>query len=212
MSCAACVRWARLNQSLLALSPLLSSASAMLPIGFLAPSVDVARALIGALLLADGVGGRIVKTEAYDVNAPASHSHGGLMQRNAAMFGPPAHVNVYRSYGHRGCLNLVCREPGNGAGVLNRALQPTVGQAVMRQRRGGVDDRLLCAGPGRVEQAVGISSAQDGLPVDRPPFASQPAPEVPEVLGGLRVGISKAMTTPWRFGQRGSPFLSRRFA
>ncbi len=182
------------------------------PIDFLAPSADLARALIGALLLVDGVGGRIVETEAYDMDDPASHSHGGPTRRNASMFGPPAHVYVYRSYGIHWCLNLVCGQAGHGAGVLVRALEPTAGLAAMRQRRGVVDDRLLCAGPGRVGQALGITSVHDGLPIDRPPFALQPAAEVPELLVGVRIGISKATGTPWRFGLRGSPFLSRRFA
>ncbi len=184
----------------------------MLPIDFHAPSADVARALIGALLLVDGVGGRIVETEAYDVDDPASHSHGGLTRRNASMFGPPAHVYVYRSYGIHWCLNLVCGEAGHGAGVLIRALEPTAGLATMRQRRGVVDDRLLCAGPGRVGQALGVTGAHDGLPVDRPPFTLQAATEAPEVLVGVRIGISKAMAMPWRFGLQGSRFLSRRFA
>lgn len=181
-------------------------------IDFDASSVEVARALIGALLLVDGVGGRIVETEAYDAGEPASHSYGGPSARNAALFGPPGHAYVYRSYGIHWCLNVVCRETGHGAGVLIRALEPTVGLDVMRERRGGVDDRLLCSGPGRLGQALGITRAQDGLPLDRAPFELRPAAGPQELLVGVRIGISKAIDMPWRFGLHGSRFVSRRFA
>ena len=116
-------------------------------IDFSAGSNEVARSLIGVVLLIDGVGGRIVETEAYDREDPASHSYAGPTLRNAAMFGPPGCAYVYRSYGIHWCLNFVCRERGHGAGVLIRALEPTDGLAVMRQRRGLDDLRLLCAGP-----------------------------------------------------------------
>jgi DNA-3-methyladenine glycosylase len=181
-------------------------------INFDAPSVDVARALIGTVLLIDGVGGRIVETEAYDVEDPASHSHGGRSERNASMFGPPGHAYVYRSYGIHWCLNLVCREAGHGAGVLIRALEPTAGIEVMQGRRGVLDERLLCSGPGRVGQALGVTRALDGLPLNQWPFELQPCPVAPEVLVGVRIGISKAKDMPWRFGLQGSRFVSRPFA
>ncbi|MDO9359529.1 MAG: DNA-3-methyladenine glycosylase [Polaromonas sp.] len=178
---------------------------------FMASSPAVARRLIGATLLVDGVGGVIVETEAYDREDPASHSFSGPTVRNAAMFGPPAHAYVYRSYGIHWCLNLVCREEGHGAGVLIRAIEPTSGLDVMRQRRGLDDARLLCAGPGRVGQALGITLAHNGLAIDAPPFELLPATSRVRVVSGPRIGISKAMEQPWRFGLEGSRFLSRPF-
>ncbi|WP_119154049.1 DNA-3-methyladenine glycosylase [Caldimonas tepidiphila] len=178
---------------------------------FSAPSWEVARRLIGATLLVDGVGGRIVETEAYDREDPASHSHAGPTPRNASMFGPPGHAYVYRSYGIHWCLNLVCREEGHGAGVLIRALEPTQGLDAMRARRGVEDPRLLCSGPGRLGQALAITRAHDGLPLDRPPFLVLPAETPADVVVGPRIGISKAVDLPWRFGLAGSRFVSRAF-
>jgi DNA-3-methyladenine glycosylase len=182
----------------------------LLPGDFAADADEVARALIGATLLVDGVGGRIVETEAYDQSDPASHSHPGPTGRNRSMFGPPGHAYVYRSYGIHWCLNLVCREPGHGAGVLVRAIEPTRGLDRMRERRRVDDVRLLCSGPGRVGQALGITRALDGLPLDAPPFELRAAPPGLEVLQGPRIGISRAVQVPWRFALASSPFISRR--
>jgi len=181
------------------------------PEDFLADSAEVARALIGATLLVDGVGGRIVETEAYDREDPASHSYGGPTARNQAMFGPPGRAYVYRSYGIHWCLNFVCREEGHGAGVLIRAIEPTHGVDVMRRRRGLEDARLLCSGPGRIGQALGITHAMNGHRLDRPPFQVLAPEREVVVVNGPRIGISKAMDVPWRFGEAGSRFLSRPF-
>lgn len=180
---------------------------------FKADAPVVAHALIGATLLVDGVGGVIVEVEAYDEDDAASHCHPGPTARNRVMFGPPGYAYVYRSYGLHWCVNFVCREAGHGAGVLIRALQPTHGLDIMRARRGMDDERLLCAGPGRLTQALAITQAHYGLPLDRPPFRVLAAPsDTPvEVLSGPRIGISKAVDLPWRFGLAGSRFVSRRF-
>jgi DNA-3-methyladenine glycosylase len=187
--------------------------AALANIDFSTPSEDVARRLIGVRVLVAGVGGIIVETEAYDRGDPASHSFAGPSVRNAAMFGPPGCVYVYRSYGIHWCINFVCRETGHGAAVLLRALEPTDGLDVMRERRGVNDLRLLCAGPGRVGQALGIGHRHNGMPLDRPPFQLVPA-DTARAYGlvvGPRIGISKAVEQPWRFGLAGSPFLSRPF-
>lgn len=177
---------------------------------FLAPVADVAQALVGATLLVDSAGGLIVETEAYDRYDPASHSHRGPTPRNAAMFGPPGHAYVYRSYGMHWCLNLVCG-PEPGAAVLVRALQPLHGLEAMRARRGGVANHLLCAGPGRLCQALGVTVALDGLPLDDPPFHVLARTVPCAVAVGPRIGITQARDTPWRFGLKGSRYLSRPF-
>lgn len=180
-------------------------------IDFNAPAEVVAAQLIGVTLRVDGVGGRIVETEAYDRADAASHSFAGPTARNAAMFGPPGRSYVYRSYGIHWCLNFVCREDGHGAGVLIRALEPTHGIARMQARRGLQDERLLCAGPGRLGQALGIGPELGGRPLDAPPFELLPgAPQT--VVCGPRIGISKAAEVPWRFGLAGSRYLSRPFS
>jgi DNA-3-methyladenine glycosylase len=173
---------------------------------------EVAPELIGALLLVDGVGGLIVEVEAYDHEDPAAHGFGNRRtDRNASMFLAGGHVYVYRSYGIHWCLNVVCDEPGVAGAVLVRALQPTHGLAAMAARRGVGDERLLCSGPGRLCQALGITRAHDGLRIDRRPFSLR-RPRTPvEIVTGPRIGISKAADLPWRYGLAGSRFVSRPF-
>jgi len=172
---------------------------------------ELAPELIGATLLVDGVGGVIVELEAYDNEDPAAHGYRGRTERNRSMFGPPGHAYVYRSYGIHWCLNFVCREEGHGAGVLIRAIEPLHDIEVMRERRGLQDLRLLCSGPGRVGQALGITRELNGARLDRPPFKVLAATEAHEIVAGPRIGISKAIEVPWRFGLAGSRFLSRAF-
>jgi DNA-3-methyladenine glycosylase len=181
------------------------------PADFQGDAPDVARMLIGAVLRVDGVGGRIVETEAYDREDPASHSHSGPTPRNRVMFGPPGRAYVYRSYGIHWCLNFVCREEGHGAGVLIRALEPLHGIEVMCERRGMHDPRLLCSGPGRLGQALAITHDFNGHRLDHKPFEVFAPEGRHDVVVGPRIGISKAADVPWRFGLAGSPFVSRRF-
>jgi DNA-3-methyladenine glycosylase len=186
--------------------------AAYLTQAFFARSVhDVAPDLIGATLLVRGVGGMIVEVEAYDHEDPAAHGFRGRTARNAAMFGPPGHAYVYRSYGIHWCLNFVCEEVGVPSAVLIRALEPRYGMAAMRDRRGVAEERLLCSGPGRLCQALAITREHDGLALDESPFDLRPRHNGVEVLSGPRIGITKAALVPWRFGLAGSRFLSRPF-
>jgi DNA-3-methyladenine glycosylase len=179
---------------------------------FFARSVhEVAPELIGATLLLDGVGGRIVEVEAYEQTDPAAHSFRGRTERNAVMFGPPGHAYVYRSYGIHWCVNFVCEPEGRASAVLLRAIEPTTGLARMRRRRGLSDDRLLCSGPGRLCQALGITGAHDGLALDRAPFALLRPVDKFVLAVGVRIGITKAVELPWRYGLSGSRFLSKPF-
>ena len=180
--------------------------------GFFDRSVhEVAPRLIGAALLVDGCGGTIVEVEAYHHEDPASHGFRGRTGRNAAMFGRPGHAYVYRSYGIHWCLNFVCEPEGSASAVLIRALEPVHGLERMRARRGLDDDRLLCSGPGRLCQALGVSREHDGLPLDAPPFELRDRAHVPELVTGPRIGITRAADLPWRYGLAGSRFVSRPF-
>ena len=172
---------------------------------------DVARALIGAELLVRGVGGPIVEVEAYSPDDPAAHGFRGRTERNASMFGPPGHAYVYRSYGIHWCLNVVCEAEGVPSAVLIRALEPTNDLEEMRARRGVDDPCLLCSGPGRLGEALGVTRAEDGLPLDRPPFELRAGNGPYEIAVGTRIGLTKAADRPWRYGLAGSSYLSRPF-
>jgi DNA-3-methyladenine glycosylase len=179
---------------------------------FFARSVhEVAPDLIGATLLVSGAGGVIVEVEAYHHTDPAAHSFRGPTPRNSVMFGPPGFSYVYRSYGIHWCVNFVCEEAGSASAVLIRALQPTHGIPVMRRRRGLHDERSLCSGPGKLTQALGITMAHNELPLDAPPIALYAHLAKPEIVAGVRIGITKAVDLPWRYGLKDSKFLSKRF-
>ena len=170
---------------------------------------EVAPALIGWTFFVDGVGGTIVEVEAYREDDPASHSYGGPRGRNMIMFGPPGYLYVYRSYGVHWCANIVCEPEGAGAAVLLRALEPTHGLETMRARRGLETSRLLCSGPGRLTQALAVTSAHNGRPLDEAPFELRPPREPAAVAVSRRIGITKAPDRPWRYLAAGSRFVSR---
>ena len=176
------------------------------PAFFDRPAHEVAPDLIGVTLLVDGAGGPLVEVEAYDQTDPASHSFNGPTPRNAAMFGPAGHAYDYKIYGIHWCLNFVCHP---GSAVLIRALEPLHGIARMQGRRGGMAERQLCSGPGKLCQALAVDIGHNGLPLDHPPFELLPAEVSHDIATGPRIGITKGAETPWRFVRRGSPFLSK---
>jgi DNA-3-methyladenine glycosylase len=172
---------------------------------------DVAPDLIGATFLVNGVGGLIVEVEAYHHSEPAAHSFNGPTPRTMVMFGPPGFSYVYRSYGIHWCVNFVCEKEGSASAVLIRALQPTHGLAAMRRRRGVEDERSLCSGPGKLCEALGITNKTSELALDQPPFALHARIGKAEMATGVRIGITKAADLPWRYGLKGSKFLSKPF-
>jgi DNA-3-methyladenine glycosylase len=183
------------------------------PDWFARPATEVAPALIGAFIGVDAAGGIIVEVEAYTSTDPAAHTFGGRQTaRNRSMFGPAGHAYVYRSYGLHWCMNFVCADEPRGSGVLIRALEPLEGLDEMVRRRGLDDAYRLCAGPGRVCQALGVTGAHDGMSLLAPPFRFRPPPKPVPVVTGPRIGITRGVDTPWRFGLAGSPFLSKPFA
>jgi len=171
----------------------------------------VAPELIGATLLFRGVGGIITEVEAYHHTDPAAHSFNGPTPRNAVMFGPPGHVYVYRSYGIHWCMNFVCEAEGSASAVLLRAIEPTEGITAMQRRRRTDDVRMLCSGPGKLTEAMGITHAQNGAAVDEAPFQLRARVQEPEIAVGVRIGITKAAELPWRYGLKGSRYLSKPF-
>jgi len=179
---------------------------------FFARSVhDVAPELIGATLMVGNAGGVIVEVEAYHHTDPAAHSYIGMTPRNAVMFGPPGFSYVYRSYGIHWCLNVVCEPEGSASAILIRAIEPTAGIAAMQRRRGLKEPRSLCSGPGKLCEALGVTIRHNGLPLDKPPFEIRARAAAPDIVTGPRIGITKAVEHPWRYGLKGSPYLSKPF-
>ena len=171
----------------------------------------VARELIGCRLFFKGCGGVIVETESYERDDPACHAYVGLTDRTEVLFGPPGHAYVYLSYGIHSLLNFVAEPEGEAAAVLIRALEPTTEVEAMRARRGERPDRDLCSGPGKLTEALGVDLAQNGADLARDPFLLLPRQDgwQGQVITGPRVGITKAVERPWRFGLAGSPHISR---
>jgi DNA-3-methyladenine glycosylase len=192
--------------------------AATLPVRFFnRPAEVVARELLGAVVVSGAGGvvtsGRIVETEAYlGFDDPASHGYRHRRnERNAALFGPPGTWYVYLSYGVHWCANLVCEEEGRASAVLLRALEPLQGLAVMAERRGIADPRLLCSGPGRLCQALGMTRGLDGLLMPRSPITvvSGSAIAEPDTEATPRIGITRAADWPLRYAVAGSPWTSR---
>ena len=198
---------------------------------FARPALAVARDLVGCTFLFDGVGGRIVETEAYEPDDPSSHAFRGRTRRNAVMFGPPGRLYVYFVYGMHHCANISCDEEGRGAAVLLRALEPLEGLQEMAARRGTNDARRLCSGPARLTQALGITVAANGAPLafraaperaaglapgqftpwelmKGPAVVIVPPDPTMRVVAAPRIGV-RDDGRPWRFLAQGNTFVSR---
>jgi len=173
---------------------------------------EVARDLIGCRLAIGPTAGMVVETEAYEASDPACHAYVGRTARNEVLFGPPGHAYVYLSYGIHSLLNFVTEPEGTASAVLIRALEPTEGIDLMRERRGQERIEALCSGPGKLAEALGIDLSLNGADLFQPPFElSEPAGEwaTVDVVTGPRIGITKAADLPWRYSVSGSRYVSR---
>jgi DNA-3-methyladenine glycosylase len=173
---------------------------------------EVARELIGCELTIGETAGVIVETEAYEAADPASHAYNGRTTRNEVLFGPPGHAYVYLSYGIHSLLNFVTEPEGSASAVLIRALEPTSGIELMRERRRQEAVEQLCSGPGKLTEALGVGLTLNGADLLQPPFElREPAGEWlgVEVVTGPRIGITKAAELPWRYCVKGSRHVSR---
>ena len=185
----------------------------MRPAFYRRPVLVVAEDLIGCVVSHEGSAGVIVETEAYHQMEPASHSYGGMRERNRVVFGPPGKAYLYRSYGIHACLNAVCEAEGVGAAVLIRALEPVEGIELMRERRGLERLESLCSGPGKLTQALAIGLDLNGSDLSAGPIVIAPKPRAwrdAPISVDRRIGITKAAELPWRFSATGNRFVSRR--
>lgn len=198
-----------------AVRPPRTPAPGALPVEFYArPVLEVARALIGCVVEHRAAAGVIVETEAYHEEEPACHAFIGLTPRTRTLFGGPGRAYVYRSYGIHALLNAVCEEPGVGAAVLIRALEPLRGIARMRERRAVQRREDLCSGPGKLTEALAVELLHNDCDLTRGPVTIRPPRDSwlqadHQVLAGPRIGISKAVELPWRFCLAGNPHVSR---
>jgi DNA-3-methyladenine glycosylase len=173
---------------------------------------EVARELIGCTVAVGGTAGIIVETEAYDATDPACHAYIGRTPRNEVLFGEPGRAYVYLSYGIHSLLNFVAEPEGSAAAVLIRALEPSEGLELMRERRGRGELEELCSGPGKLTEALGVGLDLNGADLLAPPFEllpPEPGREDSEVVAGTRIGITKAAERLWRYCAAGSRFVSR---
>jgi len=186
-----------------------------LPYSFYArPTVEVARELLGKVLVHGNASGRIVETEAYlGLEDAAAHSYSGITLRTKVIFGPPGHAYVYLIYGVYECLNIVAEPAGLPGCVLIRAIEPLTGIPLMRRRRPRikrVED--LANGPGKLTLALGITRRENGADLTKSALQvhSPPIEEVFAIGVSPRIGITKAADRPLRYYIRGNPFVSRR--
>jgi len=173
---------------------------------------EVARELIGCELAVGETAGVIVETEAYEAADPACHAYIGRTARNEVLFGPPGRVYVYLSYGIHSLLNFVTEPEGSASAVLVRALEPTEGIDLMRERRGRDQIEQLCSGPGKLTEALGVDLSLNGADLLAPPFEladPDSAWQEVEITASPRIGITKAADLPWRYCVSGSRFVSR---
>ena len=180
------------------------------------PSTEVAPELLGRILVRSLPGGerlvvRIVEVEAYGPKDPASHAFRGPTPRNLVMFGPPGHLYVYFTYGMHSCSNVVTGPVDEGSAVLLRAAEPLEGLEVMAANRGLEAERLLCSGPGRLTQALGIARSLNGADLVRGAEVSiragEPLPPR-RIARSTRVGVSVGAEARWRYFERESRFVS----
>ena len=173
---------------------------------------EVARDLIGCELAVGETAGVIVETEAYEAADPACHAYIGRTTRNEVLFGPPGHAYVYLSYGIHCLLNAVAEPEGSAAAVLIRALEPTEGVDLMRERRGREQIDQLCSGPGKLTEALGVGLSLNGADLGEPPFEISPrgrGSTETKIVTAPRIGITKAAELPWRYCVGGSRYVSR---
>ena len=173
---------------------------------------DVAHDLVGCVIRHGETAGRVVETESYHMEEPACHAFAGVTERTSTLFGPPGNAYVYFSYGVHSLLNAVAEEPGVGAAVLIRALEPVDGIELMRRRRKVIRDEDLCNGPGKLTQALGIGLSLNGSSLGDGPIevlTREPGSREPRIVLGERIGITKAADLPWRFCDADSRHVSR---